>query len=205
MHRLSALFHRVSLFIQSIAETLGAPGIALVSFFDSSFLSLPEIADALIVVSVMREPHRWLLYAASATVGSVAGCYALYSLARKGGHAFLQRRFRADRIERGLAIFKRYGLFAVIVPSLLPPPTPFKIFVLLAGVAEVRPATFIAAVAIGRGLRFGGEAWLAYEYGAEAFDYIQRNVPVISAWAGGVIAVLGLGYILWKRRKPVLP
>src|SRR5689334_13292925 len=124
MHRLSALFHRVSLFIQSIAETLGAPGIALVSFFDSSFLSLPEIADALIVVSVMREPHRWLLYAASATVGSVAGCYALYSLARKGGHAFLQRRFRADRIERGLAIFKRYGLFAVIVPSLLPPPTP---------------------------------------------------------------------------------
>src|SRR5262245_58971829 len=108
MHRLTALFHRASLFIQSIAETLGAPGIALVSFFDSSFLSLPEVADALIVVSVVRNPSEWIVYAAAATLGSVAGCYALYALAKKGGHAFLQRRFHADRIDKGLAIFKRY-------------------------------------------------------------------------------------------------
>ena len=201
MDRLTALFHRASLFIQSLAETLGAPGIALVSFFDSSFLSLPEVADALIVVSVLRDPTRWPLYAAAATVGSLAGCYSLYSLARKGGHAFLQRRFRADRIERGLAIFKRYGLLAVVVPSILPPPTPFKIFVLLAGVAEVRPVTFIVAVAIGRGIRFGGEAWLAYEYGPAAFEYIQQNVPTISAWLGGTVAMLGLAYVVWRRRK----
>src|SRR5689334_19679479 len=143
MHRLTDLFHRLSAFIQSVAETLGAPGLALISFLDSSFISLPEVADALIVVSVLREPAAWLYYAAAATVGSVGGCYALYSLAKKGGHAFLHRRFHADRIERGLAVFKRYGLLAVVVPALLPPPTPFKIFVLLAGVAEVRPTTFI--------------------------------------------------------------
>ena len=201
MHGLSALLHRASVFIQGIAETLGGPGLALVAFLDSSFISLPEVADALIVVSVLHEPGRWLYYALATTLGSVAGCYALYAVAKKGGHAFLHRRFRADRVERGLAVFKRYGLFAVVVPSILPPPTPFKIFVLLAGVADVKPVTFLAAVAIGRGIRFGGEAWLAYTYGPAAFDYISQNVPTISAWLGGAVAVSGLAFIVWRRRR----
>src|SRR5262245_12120452 len=132
MHQLSAFFQRIGLVIQSVAQSLGAPGLALVAFFDSSFLSLPEVADALLVVAVVHQPSLWVYYAAATTAGSVAGCYALYALAGKGGDAFLRKRFHADRIDRGLGLFKRYGLLAVIVPSILPPPTPFKIFVLLA-------------------------------------------------------------------------
>jgi membrane protein YqaA with SNARE-associated domain len=74
MHHLAALLHRLVQIVQPLAERLGAPGLALVAFFDSSFLSLPEVADALIVIMVIQRPAEWLYIAAMATVGSVAGC-----------------------------------------------------------------------------------------------------------------------------------
>jgi membrane protein YqaA with SNARE-associated domain len=202
MHRLNDLVQWFTHTIQPFAERLGWPGLVLVAFFDSSFVSLPEVTDLLIVISVLREPSHWLYYGAAATVGSIGGCYALYALARKGGDAFLRRRFQARHIERGLDLFRRYGLLVVVIPSILPPPAPFKIFVLLAGVAGVSRLTFIVAVAIGRGFRYGGEAWLAYEYGARATVFIRDNLPVVCAWAGGIIAVVGLAVILWQRRRP---
>ncbi|MFL6279382.1 MAG: hypothetical protein ACJ731_04675 [Vicinamibacterales bacterium] len=79
-----------------------------------------------------------------------------------------RRRFSDARIDRGLGLFRRYELLAAIVPVMLLPPTPFRIFVLLAGLAGVRPVAFTLGIAIGRGFRFGGEGWLAYKYGAQA-------------------------------------
>ena len=201
MHSLSAFFQRLVAAVQPFAQSLGAPGLAIVAFFDSSFLSLPEVADALIVLAVIHEPGRWIYYAAATTAGSMAGCYALYAVARKGGEAFLKRRFRAQHIARGLGLFKRYGLLAVVVPSILPPPTPFKIFVLLAGVANVSPATFLLAIGFGRGFRYGGEAWLAYEYGDEATVFIRNNLPQISFWLAVAVAVVGTAVILWHRYR----
>jgi len=201
MDRLTGFLHRVLAAIGPFAEQLGAPGLALVAFFDSSFLSLPEVADALLVLAVIHRPSLWPYYALATTLGSMAGCYALYALARKGGEAFLRRRFRAQHIDRGLALFQRFGLFAIIIPSILPPPMPFKIFVLLAGIANVRLGTFLLALAIGRGFRYGGEAWLAYRYGAQASVYIRDNLPTISVWAAAVVALLGLAYLTWRWRR----
>jgi membrane protein YqaA with SNARE-associated domain len=164
-------------------------------------VSLPEVTDLLIVFAVIRKPWDWMFYGLAATLGSVGGCFALYAVARKGGEAFLRKRFRERHIDRGLALFRRYGLLAVVVPAILPPPAPFKIFVLLAGVAGVQPLTFLTAVAIGRGFRYGGEAWLAYRYGAQATVFIRENLPVVSAWAGGIVAVAGLAFIIWQRRR----
>jgi membrane protein DedA with SNARE-associated domain len=90
---------------------------------------------------------------------------------------------------------------AVVVPAILPPPMPFKIFVLLAGVARVRPATFILAAIIGRGFRYGSEALLAYWYGEQATRFIQQNLPVVSLWLGATIAALAIVYIVWRRRR----
>ena len=89
-----------------------------------------------------------MLYSGATALGSTAGCFVLYTIARKGGEAFLRRRFSEAQIERGLGLFRRHGLLAVIVPAMLPPPTPFKLFVLLAGLAGVRPVAFTLGIAI---------------------------------------------------------
>jgi membrane protein YqaA with SNARE-associated domain len=194
------LLQRLADFAQHLAEQYGGPGLALVAFLDSSFLSLPEVSDLLIVVFVVRDPGNWLWYGLLTTAGSVAGCYALYALGRKGGQAFLRRRFHERHLDRALGWFQRYGLLVVIVPSILPPPTPFKVFVLLAGVANVRPVAFVTAVIIGRGFRYVGEAWLAYRYGEEAGRFIAGNLAQVSIALGVVILVGGAGVIIWRRR-----
>ncbi len=200
MHRLIELFHRFVAAIQPVAEHLGGPGLALVAFLDSSFLSLPEVADALLVVLTVHHPGEWLYFALITTLGSVAGCYVIYALARKGGDAFVRRRFSPRLVERSVVLVRQHGLLAMVASALLPPPAPFKLFVLLAGVADMRPRTFIAAIAIGRGARFGAEAWLAHRYGDRAMDYIRENLPTLSIWAAGIVTVLLVGMIVWRRR-----
>ena len=201
MHYLSDFFHQVLTFIQPFAERLGAPGLALVAFLDSSFLSLPNVGDALIVLLVIQHPERWIYYSAATTLGSTAGCLVLYSIARKGGEAFLRRQVSAAKVERGLGLFRKHGLLAVIVPAFLPPPTPFKLFVLLAGLAGVRPAAFTLGIAIGRGFRFGGEGWLAYKYGPQATQYIKENLATASLVVAGIVLVLGVAVIFWRNRR----
>ena len=92
MHRLTGFLHHLNALVQQFAERGGGPGLALVAFLDSSFLSLPEVSDILIVYFVIRNPEGWPYYAAMTTLGSIAGCYALYMVAKKGGEAALRRR-----------------------------------------------------------------------------------------------------------------
>ncbi len=182
--------------------TFGGPGLFAVAFLDSSFLSLPEIADILVVSFVMQDKDRLLYYAAMSTLGSIAGCLLVYALGLKGGEAFLRRRFSAGRVERGMEAFRRYGLLAVLVPALLPPPAPFKIFVLLAGVARVRLSTFALAIGIGRGLRYCALGLLAVWYGDMAMNYLRENARGAGLIAAGLTLLLGVAYILWSRRRP---
>jgi len=182
--------------------TLGGPGLALLAFIDSSFLPLPEIPDLLLVGLAIQHPDRWPYYAAMTAVGSLGGCYVLYAIARAGGHAVLSRYLHDRHIERGLAAFRKYGLLTVVVPSILPPPMPFKPFVLVAGASDVPPATFALAVIVGRGFRYGGEAILAYWYGPRAMDFVLHNIAQASVWFAGVLAVIGTAVLLWRRRRP---
>ena len=89
--------------IRSVALALGAPGLFLVAFLDSSFLSLPEINDLLLIWMVTRHKGRIVLYAAGSMLGSIAGCFVLYYLGRKGGDALIRKRFGHERVERALA------------------------------------------------------------------------------------------------------
>jgi membrane protein YqaA with SNARE-associated domain len=182
-------------------RTLGGPGLALLGFLDSSFLPLAGVFDLLLVGLVIEHPDRWPYYAAMATVGSLGGCYVLYAIARAGGHAVLSRYLHDRHIERGLAAFRKYGLLTVVVPSILPPPMPFKPFVLIAGATEVPPATFVLAVITGRGFRYGGEAVLAYWYGKEAMAYVLHNIARASLWLAGALAVIGVVVLLWRQRR----
>jgi membrane protein YqaA with SNARE-associated domain len=201
MHRLSALFDRLVAFIQPIAEQFGAGGLAAVALLDSSFLSLPQVADALLIGLTIAHPSQGIYYALATTAGSVAGCYALYSVGRKGGEAFLRRKFKEHHVDRGLQLVQRHGWLTVAVPALMPPPTPFKLFVLLAGVADLRPATFIMAVGLGRGFRFGAEAWLAYYYGDRAMGFVTDNLPIASMVVAGLVVVGAAALVVWRRRQ----
>jgi membrane protein YqaA with SNARE-associated domain len=187
--------------IRALGLALGGPGLFLVAFLDSSFLPLPGITDVLFIITVTRHPAAMPWYVAMTVAGSVAGCIALHYLGRKGGDALVRRRFTGEKIERAKAALQRNGVMAVLVPCLLPPPAPFKIFILLAGVAGISVARLAMAVAIGRGLRYVALGILAVEYGERAMSYMRENGTTVSLTAVGVLAVGFAGYLLWNKRR----
>jgi len=185
--------------LEALALGLGAPGLFLIAFLDSSFLSLPEIADFMVVLMVTHHKARMLVYAISATLGSIVGCLVIYFIGKKGGDALITKRFTTGNVERAKAALQRHGVMAVLVPSLLPPPAPFKIFVLLAGVAQIDVRHFVLAIALGRGVRYLALGLLAVRYGERARDYIVRNGMQVTLWALGVLSAGFVTYLIWSR------
>ena len=190
--------------IREWASELGGAGLFVLAALDSSFLSFPQVNDLLVIFLSTRRPELMPYYAGMTTLGSLVGCFVLYAFARRGGEVFLRKRFSGDRVERGLALYQRHGLLAVVVPSLLPPPTPFKLFVLLAGAAEVSPWKFGAAVAIGRGIRYFGQGYLAVLYGEQAAAIVQEHGRAAGLALAAAALVIGVSYYLWKKR-PAAP
>ena len=187
--------------IQALALMLGAPGLFLVTFLDSSFLSFPEATDLLLIWMVTAHKARMVLYAASAVGGSVVGCLALYAVGRKGGEALVRSRFNSGSVDRALATFQRYGVMAVLIPSLLPPPAPFKIFILLAGVAGISTSQFVLAIVVGRSIRYFGEGLLAVRYGDRALEFIHANGRTVSLALVGLLLVGVAGYAVWTKAR----
>jgi membrane protein YqaA with SNARE-associated domain len=143
-----------------------------------------------------------VLYAGAATLGSMLGCLMLYTLGRKGDQ-WIARRFSQARIDKAMGAFQRYGIMAVLIPSLLPPPAPFKIFVLLAGVAGISIPRFLIAIGIGRGIRYFGEGLLALYYGERAIEYLRANSQVVGLTLAGLLGAGLATYIVVKRlRRP---
>jgi membrane protein YqaA with SNARE-associated domain len=187
--------------IYTFALSLGGPGLFAVAALDSSFISLPQINDLLVVLMVTQHKAWMPYYAAMATLGSVAGCSVIYLLANKGGEALLRRRVASHRVDRALGLYRRYGVLALMVPALLPPPAPFKLFVLGAGIAGVRPLKFVLGVAIARGLRYTILGTLAIYYGDAAIELMRTHGPTVGLTLAGTIVVAAIGYILWRRRQ----
>jgi membrane protein YqaA with SNARE-associated domain len=186
--------------IRALGLALGGPGLFLVAFLDSSFLPLPGITDVLLVITVTRNPGAMLWYVAMTVAGSVVGCLTLHYLGRKGGEALVRKRFTGERIERAMAALQRNGVMAVLVPCLLPPPAPFKIFILLAGVVGISAVKLATAIAIGRGVRYLALGLLAVKYGTQATEYMRLHGAAVSI---GALAVLAAGFgafLLWGRR-----
>jgi membrane protein YqaA with SNARE-associated domain len=191
---------RLLVWVQGFAESLGGPGLFLLAFLDSSFLSFPQVVDILVVLLTLQHKERVLFYALMGVTGSMGGCYALYRVGRRGGEALLMKRFDQRQVDRAVEMFRRYGLLAIIVPSLLPPPTPFKAFVLAAGVARMRSVDFLLAIAIGRFIRYFGQGLLAVWYGDQAVVFLRTHAESVGLWLAVIILVGGLGWFWWRRR-----
>ena len=167
---------------------------------DSSFLSLPEVNDVLLMTFAINEPDSMVKFALLTTAGSVIGCALLYAVGRKGGETFLRRSFADERVARVQSWYRRHGVLAVIVPSLLPPPTPFKIFVLSAGTFGISWPKFLTAVIIGRGIRYFSEGILAVIYGTAAIRFVQDNYGIVGIVLAVLIVASAVIFFFTRRR-----
>lgn len=181
--------------IVAFAGGLGAPGLFLISFLDSSVLTFPVINDLLLIELSIQRPARMVLYASMAALGSLLGCVVLYFLARKGGEAVFRSKAgaKADVIRLWL---ERNGFGGMLIAALLPPPTPFKFFVLAAGVFELPLVSFAAAIGLARVLRYFTVGYLAVRYGSQALPFLAAHkLQVIVA----VVILVGVSYGLSRR------
>jgi membrane protein YqaA with SNARE-associated domain len=187
--------------VVAFASGLGAPGLFLISFLDSSVLTFPVINDLLLIELSMQHPARMPLYAFMAMLGSVLGCVLLFFLAEKGGEALFHKHAgkRAQAIHNWVV---HNGFGGMLVAALLPPPTPFKVFVVAAGVFEVPPVSFTAAITLARAIRYFGIGYLAIRYGAQALPYLMSHKWQVAAVVIGLAVVSYLLSRLILRHRP---
>jgi len=152
----------------------GGWGLLGISFLDSSVVPLPGLNDLLLLHLSGQHPERAIFYGLGATTGSVLGCYVMFGLAR-GGARFLWRGQRSASLARAHQWLEKNEFATLLVASLLPPPAPFKAFLLAAGALRVNAWRFGLALIVGRSLRFGTEAFLGARYGAAAEAYLKAN------------------------------
>jgi membrane protein YqaA with SNARE-associated domain len=178
-------------------KTLGAWGVFIISFLDSSAFGVPM--DPLVAGYVYSNPHRAWLYCIAASVGSALGSLVPYGLGRAGGELFLLKRIDETKLKRIRDHFEKQEFLALMVPAMLPPPTPFKLFVFSAGVFEMKPIPFLLAIVSGRLVRFGTLSILTVFFGpqivAETKTLIKTHPSLLVLIVAGVIL---LAYLIFK-------
>lgn len=176
--------------IVGFAGSLGWPGLFMISFLDSSVLTFPVINDLLLISLSIQKPSRMILYASAATTGSVLGCILLYFLALKAGEAAFHQK-AGKRAAKLRQFVEENGFVGILIAALLPPPTPFKFFVLAAGVFRVPLWSFTAAVTVARVVRYFTIGYLAVHYGSQALPYLATHKLVVIA---ALIVLVGVSY-----------
>jgi len=187
--------------IVAFATGLGAPGLFLISFLDSSVLTFPVINDLLLIELCIQRPARMPLYASMAALGSVLGCVLLFFISEKGGEALFHKHAgkRAQAIHNWVV---HNGFGGMLVAALLPPPTPFKVFVVAAGVFEVPFVSFTSAITLARLIRYFGIGYLAIRYGAEALPFLAHHKWRVAVALIGFVALSYLLSRLLLRHRP---
>ena len=181
--------------------TFGAFGLFAVALLDSTFVPLPSSVDALMLLLTTTYPSWMLLYALMATTGSALGCLILYLISRRAGARALNR-FSEAKQRRVKHLIERYDMMAVLVATLLPPPFPFKLFVVTAGVFRFSLLRFMLAIVAGRAFRFLLEGYVAVRYGAQAKEILAKYYP----WIGLALVAAIVVFVLLRQKlkKPVV-
>ncbi|NBO64120.1 MAG: hypothetical protein EBU88_04610 [Acidobacteria bacterium] len=150
---LTEWFQEISRQVETMPVSLAAPLMVFIGMLDSSLLSLPEVNDYITVARVAGNPREVYLFPLFPAIGSLIGCLILYHIASRG-EQYVTRRFHPRHFERVKVIYRRWGLFALIIPALLPPPMPFKIFVVTAGVLGYPILRFAVVIMLARTVRY---------------------------------------------------
>lgn len=181
MHKITSALNKLSQYLVSF----GPFGLFTIAFLDSVMIPMPGGVDAVLLLLAASRPSWMLIYVAAATVGSTLGCVVLYRISQRAGKRALSR-FSESKQKRVKDLIDRYDVMSVLVASLLPPPFPFKLFVVSSGVFRLNIVRFTLAIAAGRTFRYLLEGYLAAHYGDHAKEILSRYYPTI----GITLAVL---------------
>lgn len=188
-------------YVISLPLYIAGPAMVLIGALDSSLLSLPEINDYLVVGRCYKYPSAVFYFPLFAATGSVLGCWLLYSIMRRGGQAVLRKRFKPESIERVERAYARFGVFAIAIPAILPPPLPFKIFVATAGTLEYPRWKFLLTVMIARSFRYYVEGILAVFYGRRVLLFMEDNGLVVLSIVASLVVIGIIAYLLVNRSR----
>jgi membrane protein YqaA with SNARE-associated domain len=178
---------------------LGFPGVAVLAMFDSGAIPVP--IDAILAVYIWNDKSHFWVYPLLAAAGSAIGGLLPYWIGRGGGELYLRKHVNHQKFDDLRNRFENKEFVAVLVPSMLPPPTPWKVFVFAAGVFEMRVRSFLIAVFLGRIVRWMTLAVLVLELGPEAVGLVAHHATAVVAAVATLVLLAGFGWWWWSRKK----
>jgi membrane protein YqaA with SNARE-associated domain len=190
---------KANAWLLAVLKPLGVFGILIVSVIDSS--SIPMPLDALVVEYVVRDHAKFLIYCFTAALGAALGSLLPYYLGRAGGELFLLKRINRERYEQLRDRFEKQEFLAIMIPAMLPPPFPVKIFELAAGVFEMKPLWFFSALMLGKFIRFVVVALIIMVYGPAIFHTMMRTLHHHRDLMLAVVGILALLLLVYVTRK----
>lgn len=199
MKTIGHILARYTVWIWGLLKVLGIWGVFVIAFADSALLGMP--VDAIVATYVYQDRARLLFYIVMASLGSALGSIPLYIIGYLGGETVLRKRISEERFQKIHRSFEQHEFWALMFPGMLPPPTPFKIFVLGAAVFEMRFRDFLVAIFLGRFVRFLVLCLLVLWFGPQIVGLFGGLATRHWPWIVGVIACGGLLWFLLYVRS----
>jgi membrane protein YqaA with SNARE-associated domain len=198
LNTIKHILTRYTAFLWILLKPLGAWGVFVIAGLDAAAIGLPM--DVVVAGYVYQNRARFLLYVLMASTGSALGSIVLYLIGYTGGEAVLRKRISAQRFDKLHRAFDQHPFWSLMVPAMLPPPTPFKLFVLAAALSEMRFSHFLLAIFSGRFVRFLVLALLTLKFGPQIVDLTGALLRHHLGWVLGA-GVLGILIWLGARRR----
>jgi membrane protein YqaA with SNARE-associated domain len=195
------VLHKINAVLLATLKPLGIWGLGGLAFIDAGLFPLPTTMDGVVIGYVATNHARFLLYVLMAAATSAIGSLIPYFVGRAGGELFLLKRINRARYEGLRDRFERQEFMAIMIPAMMPPPMPIKLFEFAAGVFEMKPALFTLAIFLGKFIQFLVCALITVFYGPEIAHTARRTVhehPTVLLGIVGIAVVWLLVYILRK-------
>ena len=199
MKTIGHILARYTAWIWGLLKVLGIWGPFVIAFADSALLGMP--VDAIVATYVYQDRKRFLFYVAMASLGSALGSIPLYLIAYAGGEKVLRKRISEERFLKIHRSFEEHEFWALMFPGMLPPPMPFKIFVLAAAVFEMKFRDFLAAIFAGRFVRFLVLSLLVLYFGPQIVGLLGTLFRRHWLWVLAAVLTALLLWWLMRRRK----
>ena len=201
MKTIGHILAKYTAWILQLLGPLGIWGVFAIAFADSALLGMP--VDAIVAFYVYKDHRQLLFYVVMASLGSALGSIPLYVIGYMGGEKVLRKRISEERFQQIHRSFEEHEFWALMFPGMLPPPMPFKIFVLGAAVFEMRFRDFMAAIFAGRFVRFLVLSLLTLWFGPQIVGLAGTVFRRHFYWVLAVVVLGGVIWLLWWRKKRV--